>query len=192
MGSPGGTTGHRRSVRVNPPRPAVFGRLFLLFVLVPMVDLALLFSVGGRIGLAPTVGVVIATALAGSWLAKREGAAAWTRVQRKMRTGGIPGPELIDGLVILVSGTLLLTPGFLTDIVGLLGLFPPTRAVVRRVLKARFERSVLTGSARVVHGGTFGGAGGGFPAGFGPSPFAPPVEPRIEDAEVIDDGTERG
>ena len=191
MGSPGGTTGHRRSVWVNTPRPTVFGRLFLLFVLVPMVDLALLFSVGSRIGLAPTIGVVIATALLGSWLAKKEGAAAWTRVQSKTMTGGIPGPELIDGLVILVSGTLLLTPGFLTDIVGLLGLFPPTRAVVRRVLKARFERAVSTGRARVVHGGAFDGPAGGFSAGFGAPPFAPPVEPRIEDAEVIDDGAER-
>ncbi len=191
MGSPRGTTGRRHSVLVNTPRPAVFGRLFLLFVLVPMVDLALLFSVGGRIGLAPTVGIVIATALLGSWLARREGAAAWSKVQRKMATGGIPGPELIDGLVILVSGTLLLTPGFLTDIVGLLGLFPPSRAIVRKVLKARFESAVLTGKARVVHSGTFGGPTGGFQASFGASPFAPPAQPRIEDAEVIDDGTER-
>ena len=169
----------------------MFGRLFLLFVLVPMVDLALLFSVGGRIGLVPTVAVVIATALLGSWLAKREGAAAWRKVQRRMATGGIPGPELIDGLVILVSGTLLLTPGFLTDVVGLLGLFPPTRALVRGALKARFERAVLAGRARVVHGGTFGGPAG-FSAGFGAAPFAPPAGPRIEDAEVIDDGAERG
>ena len=159
----------------------MFGRLLLLFLLVPILDLALLVSVGGRIGLGPTLAVVVATAVVGSWLARREGVAAWRRVQSKMATGGIPGPELIDGLLILVSGTLLLTPGFLTDVVGLLGLFPPTRALARRALKGRFERSVVAGGARVVPAGPFGPAGGGFGVPF-------PAEPRIEDAEVIDDG----
>lgn len=161
----------------------MFGRLFLLFILVPLLDLALLVSVGGRIGLGPTVGIVIATALVGSWLAKKEGAAAWTRVQSRMATGGIPGPELIDGLVILLSGTLLLTPGFLTDIAGLLGLFPPTRAIVRRVLKSRFEQAVLTGRARVVHGGMFGASFGGSPS---PTPATPPAS-VVEEAEVIEE-----
>ena len=153
----------------------MFGRLFLLFVAVPLLDLVLLVRVGGALGFWPTVAVVVATAALGSWLARREGVAAWRRVQSKMATGGIPGPELIDGLVILLSGALLLTPGFLTDVAGLLGLFPPTRALVRRALKGRFERAVVTGRARVVHAGTFG------------VPFgAPPPPPRVEDAEVIE------
>lgn len=160
----------------------MFGRLFLLFILVPLLDLALLVSVGGRIGLGPTVGIVIATALVGSWLAKREGAAAWTRVQSRIATGGIPGPELIDGLVILLSGTLLLTPGFLTDIAGLLGLFPPTRAILRRVLKSRFEQAVQSGRARVAHGGVFTASFGGAMPG---TSVAPPTS-AIEDAEVIE------
>ncbi len=168
----------------------MFGRLLLLFLIVPVLDLTLLVSVGSRIGLGPTLAIVVVTAVAGSWLARREGVAAWRRVQSRMATGGLPGPELIDGLIILVSGTLLLTPGFLTDIAGLLGLFPPTRAIARRALKRRFERSIATGHAHVIHtgpfaGGPFGGVAGG---GFG-------APPRIEDAEVVEvrpaEGAER-
>ncbi len=176
----------------------MFGRLFLLFLVVPIVDLALLVSVGGRIGLGPTVAVVVLTAVLGSWLARREGTAAWRRVQTKLATGGVPGPELVDGVVILISGTLLLTPGFLTDLVGLLGLFPPTRALARRALRSRFEQAVTRGSVRVVPGGSFGagpgvGAGPAFGTGpaFGAGPtFGPgPARPVVEDAEVIDDGS---
>ena len=159
---------------------SLFGRLFLLFLIVPVLDLALLVSVGGRIGFWPTLAIVVLTALVGSWLARREGTAAWRRVQEKLATGGLPGPELIDGLVILVSGTLLLTPGFLTDFVGLLGLLPPARAVARRALRSRFESAIQSGSVRVVGASPFGVPGGG-------SPFGPP-RPTVEDAEVIDDG----
>lgn len=162
----------------------MFGRLLLLFLIVPVLDLALLVSVGSRIGLGPTLAVVVVTAVLGSWLAKREGVAAWRRVQSKMVTGGLPGPELIDGLIILVSGTLLLTPGFLTDITGILGLFPPTRALVRRALKSRFEQSIQTGSTRMFSGGVVTSFGAS-PFGGGPdTPF--PTEPRVEDAEVIE------
>ena len=164
-------------VRSNTPHVPVFGRLLLLFLIVPLVDLVLLVSVGERIGLGPTVAIVVLTAVLGSWLARREGTAAWRRVQTKLTTGGVPGPELIDGVVILVAGALLLTPGFLTDIAGLLGLFPPTRALVRRGLKARFETAIREGSVRVVGGGPMG------------SPFGRPRRPVVEDAEVIDDGS---
>ncbi len=157
----------------------MFGRLFLLFLVVPLLDLALLVNVGGRIGFWPTVAIVVLTAMLGSWLAKREGIAAWQRLQTKLATGGVPGPEVVDGAVILIAGTLLLTPGFLTDFAGLLGLFPPTRALARRALQARFKTAVAGGSIRVVS------AQFGAPSGM--SPFARP--PVVEDAEVIDDGS---
>ena len=163
----------------------MFGRLFLLFLVVPVIDLALLVAVGGRLGFWPTFGIAVASALVGSWLARREGAAAWHRVRQKMASGGVPGPELIDGLVILVAGTLLITPGFLTDLAGLLGLFPPTRAVLRRAVRRRFEAAIAGGTVRVVGGfGPFGGGPAAPPVG---SPFSSP-RPGIEDAEVIDDG----
>lgn len=165
------------SLAPAPTRPPVFGRLLLLFLIVPFLDLILLVSVGERIGLGPTVAIVVLTAVVGSWLARREGMAAWRRVQERLKTGGVPGPELVDGVVILVAGTLLLTPGFLTDAAGLLGLFPPTRALARRWLRSRFERAVRSGSVRVVSAGPLS------------SPFAPPRQPVVEDAEIIDDGS---
>lgn len=158
----------------------MFGRLFALFVIVPVLDLIVLVWAGERIGFWPTVVLILLTALVGSWLSRREGLAAWSAIQRKLASGGLPGPELIDGLVILVSGALLLTPGFLTDVAGLLGLVPVTRAVARRALRSRFERAVRDGNVRVVRG-----------APFGASPFQPPpfgAQAPIEDAEVIDDG----
>jgi UPF0716 protein FxsA len=151
----------------------LLGRLFLLFVTVPILDLALLVSVGGAIGFWPTVGIVVATAAAGSWLARREGLAAFQRVQAELARGGVPGAALIDGLLILVSGVLLLTPGFLTDALGLIGLLPPSRAALRRLLERRFERAVQEGRVRILTG---------MPTGF---PAAPPP---VEDAEVLDDG----
>ena len=168
----------------------MLGRLFLLFLVVPVVDLAVLVAVGGRLGFWPTFGVAVASALVGSWLARREGAAAWHRVQRKLASGGVPGPELIDGVVILVAGTLLITPGFLTDVAGLLGLFPPTRALVRRGLRRRFEGAVRRGTVRVAGFGARPGPPFGAPP-FGPSPFGVRPGPGgagIEDAEVLDDG----
>ena len=159
----------------------MFGRLFALFIIVPVLDLVVLVWAGERIGFWPTVALILVTALVGSWLAKREGLAAWQAVQRKLTTGGLPGPELIDGLVILVAGAFLLTPGFLTDVAGLLGLIPMSRALIRKALSARFKRAVETGQVRVV--------GGGLP--FGASPFPGPpfgAAAPIEEAEVIDDG----
>ncbi len=147
----------------------------------PLVDAALLVTIGGRIGFVPTVVLVLASALLGSWLARREGLAAWRRVQERLASGGMPGPELVDGLVVLVSATLLIAPGFVTDAVGLLGLFPPTRALARRALVRRFERGVASGSVRVT---TFGAAP------FHQAPFdAAPA--GVEDAEVVDDGRPR-
>ena len=161
-----------------------FGRLFLLFLTVPVVDLVLLVWVGERLGFWPTVGTVVLTALVGSWLARREGSAAWRRVQARLSGGGVPGPELVDGLVILVAGALLLTPGFVTDLVGLLGLLPPSRALMRTALSRWFKRSVEAGRIRVAPAaGPFG------PAGFGPTGFGAPVasEPGVEDAEIVEE-----
>ncbi|MEM1054149.1 MAG: FxsA family protein [Bacteroidota bacterium] len=164
------------------------GRLFLLFVLVPLADLTLLVWAGGHIGFLPTVALVVLTAAVGSWLARREGTAAWRRVQTRLTTGGLPGPELLDGLIILIAGVLLLTPGFLTDLTGLLGLLPPTRAVMRTALASRLKQSVQSGSIRFASFAPMGPVG----PGFSPEPeFRPPSpppasEPASEDSEVQD------
>lgn len=155
-------------------RSSWFSRLLALFLIVPLAELALLIWIGDRVGLWPTVGLVVATALVGTWLAKREGWGAFNRLQRKMAEGGIPGKELTDGLIILISGVLLLTPGILTDIVGLLGLVPRTRALIRKSLQRRFARAMERGNASVFV--------------MPPSDaFNQPHTP-IEDAEVIEEG----
>ena len=109
--------------------------LFLLFVVVPATELYLLIQLSNLIGGFETFGVVIATGLLGSYMAKSQGMAVWTALNKKLSTGQVPGDELTDGAIILVSGTLLITPGILTDVIGFLGLIPWTRALYRIILK---------------------------------------------------------
>lgn len=161
-----------------------FGRLFALFLIVPVLDLALLVTVGERIGFWPTLGTVVATALVGSWLARREGLAAWRRVQTSLVGGAAPGDAVLDGLVVLMAGTLLLTPGFITDLAGLLGLIPASRRVLRAALAARFKGALERGTIRTATfgGGAFGS--GAFGAGV---PTSATRSPGVEDAEVLSD-----
>ena len=120
-------------------------RLFIVFVLVPLLEMMLLIRLGEVIGFWNTVLLILVTGLLGSALARREGFAVWRRFSEKTQTGQMRGTELIDGLIILVSGALLITPGVLTDVAGLLGLIPPSRALIRRALKKRFERGLEQG-----------------------------------------------
>lgn len=166
----------------------MLGRLFLLFLVVPVLDLALLVHLGGRLGFLPTVALVVSTAAAGAWLARREGAGAWRRVRDRLAAGALPGPELLDALVVLVAGVLLVAPGFLTDAAGLLGLFPPTRVVVRRWLQRRWSGTLASGRVASPFGTTpFGTAGGGW----GGAPSGAP-QPPAEDAEVVEETRARG
>ncbi len=163
--------------------------MLLLFLIVPVVEVTLLITLGERMGFGATFALVVASALVGSWLARREGIAAWRRVQARLAQGAPPGPELVDGLVVLLAALLLVVPGVLTDVAGLLGLFPPTRALARRALVRRFERGIAAGTIRVATPGMPFGA-----PPVGPSPFSAgpaPLDAGIEDAEVIDDGRPR-
>ncbi len=113
------------------------GWLALAFLVVPFVELFVLIQVGQGIGVWWTILLVLAVSVAGSWLVKREGWALWGRIIRRVQAGEVPGPELVDGGLVLLAGALLLTPGFATDALALLLLFPPTRAVVRPVVLRR-------------------------------------------------------
>lgn len=155
-------------------KPGLLGRLLLLFTIVPVVELALLVWLGGRIGFWPTVGLIAATAVLGSFLAHREGLSALARFRARMASGEMPGAELTDGLIILVAGALLLTPGVLTDVAGFLGLLPPTRALIRRALTRRFQRGIGA-RARVAM----------WPPA-PPSPSEGPVPGEVVDAEFED------
>jgi len=105
--------------------------LFLAFVLVPVVEIALFYYVGSAIGIGATIAIVIATAFAGSWLVSRQGRHTWIRIQEEIVAGNAPTAHLVHGAMILVAGALLLTPGFMTDIVGLLLMVPGIREALR-------------------------------------------------------------
>ncbi len=120
----------------------MFFRLLLLFTVVPLVELGLLIQLGRVIGLVPTIAIVLSTGFAGAALARWQGLATIRRVQTDMAAGRVPAEALVDGLLILVAGALLLTPGLLTDAVGFLLLIPPTRAAVRRALVQAFRGRV--------------------------------------------------
>ena len=108
------------------------GLLFVLLLVVPVVELYVIVQVAQGIGVIETLVVLIAVSIAGAWLLKQQGLQTWVRTQRALSEGRMPHRELIDGALILVGGTLLLTPGFVTDAVGLLFLLPPTRPVLKR------------------------------------------------------------
>lgn len=128
----------------------LLARLFALFLIMPVVELALLVQVDKLIGFWPTIGVIIFTGLLGGYLARREGLSVWRRLNERLNTGGLPGRELLDGVIILVAGALLITPGVVTDLVGFLGLLPPSRAVIRRIVEKRIKKAMAGGAISVV------------------------------------------
>jgi UPF0716 protein FxsA len=142
-------------------------RLLLLFTTVPLVELALLLWIGARIGVLPTVALILGTGVAGASLARLQGLATWRRFQAALAAGRLPGSELLEGLLILVAGALLLTPGILTDAAGFLLLVPPARRWIVSRAEVRLRARVVTG---------------GRPPGTGAAPRAP-AEPEVIDAE---------
>ena len=105
--------------------------LALLFIAVPFLELYLLFQVGDLIGWLPTLALLVLISVLGAALVKREGLGVWKRANERLRAGQMPGRELLDGVMILFAGALLLTPGFFSDLVAILLLLPPVRAVLR-------------------------------------------------------------
>jgi UPF0716 protein FxsA len=145
----------------------MLARLVILFLVTPAVELALLLKVGQLIGFWETVGIIVLTGVAGSYLAKREGVSAWQRLNKSLAQGGLPGTELLDGVIILVAGALLITPGVLTDVVGFMGLIPPSRALIRKLVMRRVKKKMEDGSLNMQFG-FFGGFPSGGPGGPGP------------------------
>ncbi len=117
--------------------------LLLLFVVVPVAEIYVIIQVGQLIGIVPTVLLLVVDALLGSWLFRREGRKAWRALQEAIAAHRVPAKEVADGALVVVGGAFLLTPGFLTDIVGVLCLLPPTRAGLRRALTGLVGRRLL-------------------------------------------------
>jgi UPF0716 protein FxsA len=122
--------------------------LIALFIVVPIAELYVIIKVGELIGVWPTLALLLADALLGALLLRHQGRGAWRRFNAALAERRFPGREVADGLMIAVGATLLLTPGFITDIFGFILLVPPTRAIVRRLMRAYFgRRFVVVGMA---------------------------------------------
>jgi UPF0716 protein FxsA len=117
--------------------------LVALFIVVPIAELYVIIQIGSLIGVWPTIALLLADALLGSLLLRHQGRGAWRRFNTAIAERRFPGREVADGLLIAVGATLLLTPGFLTDIVGLIFLIPPTRAIIRRLMRGYVGRRFL-------------------------------------------------
>lgn len=118
----------------------MFAALALLFLVVPFIELFVLIQVGNAIGALPTIALLIAVSVAGAWLVKREGIGVVRRAQEQIHDGRVPTTELVDGVLILLAGALLVTPGFFTDVFGVLLLLPPVRIAVRAEARRRLAR----------------------------------------------------
>ena len=147
--------------------------LFLLFVVGPIAELYTIIRVGSSIGVLNTFALIIAVGFVGSWLVKREGMRTWMRFNQTLASGQIPAKEMVDGVLILGAGALLLTPGFLSDVFGILMLFPPTRAVLRAYVMKRVKAGNF-----VVRTNFMGGNPG--PATRGPIVDTDATEPKGE------------
>ena len=123
----------------------MLGYLILLFIAVPIVELALLIKVGQYIGVFNTIILVIGTGVAGAFLAKREGLKTLYDIQQDLDLGMLPSEHLLDGFFIFCGGLLLLTPGLITDILGFFFLIPYTRSLVKEWLKNRFKDMIDRG-----------------------------------------------
>jgi UPF0716 protein FxsA len=114
----------------------------LLFVVVPIVEIYVAVLVGHAIGALNTIGLLLLLSIVGVWLTKQQGLSVISRIRRQLDADRMPTNELIDGGLVLAGGLLLIAPGFVTDGLGLLLLFPPTRVLARRVVKNRFRGRV--------------------------------------------------
>ena len=155
--------------------------LIALFIGLPVLEIWLLIEVGGSIGLLPTLAVCVVTGVVGAWLARAQGGHVLRRVQERVARGEVPARELVDGLLILVAGVLLMTPGFVTDIAGVLLLLPPVRALVRHWGQGVLERQARASEARARSFYVYTAGFGGEPPR--PSPAEPPdrqPQPEVE------------
>lgn len=158
--------------------------LLLALIVVPIVELYVIVQVGQGIGILPTLALLVVMSLLGGYLLRREGTRTWRALREALQAGRLPAREVADGALVIFGGALLLTPGFATDLFGLLCILPPTRAVLRRVLTGVVAR-------RLGAGGLVGGLAS---ERFGRRPTRP-ADPRpgprrgdVVEGEVVDEG----
>ena len=152
----------------------MFVLLLLALLCVPLLELYVIIQVAGGLGTGQTIVALIVVSVVGAWMVRRSGLGVLNQIRNRLSRGELPAAELVDGLLILLAGALMLTPGFITDAVGLLLLLLPTRVLVRSLLMRHFAKRITVGwSARSGGAGGFdfdyrsGGRGWGGPGGFG-------------------------
>ena len=128
----------------------IFAILLSIFVVVPIVEFTLLIEIGRRIGTIDTLLLIFGTGILGAYLARLEGFRIFYRVQQEFASGTLPGEQLIDGVLVLIAGVVLITPGLLTDIVGLLMLIPVTRYPIKRFIQRQIQRRISRSQIRIV------------------------------------------
>jgi len=135
------------------------GRLLLLFILVPIAELALLIEIGDRVGLPATLALIVSTGALGAYLARHQGLGVLAKIRSEMNEGRLPTGQVVDGALILVAGAVLMTPGVLTDALGFFCLVPPGRRLLKKYLSRRFEGAAQSGKVKmsVDLGGGFAG-----------------------------------
>jgi UPF0716 protein FxsA len=162
--------------------------LILLFIVVPIVELYVIIQVGAAIGVLPTIALLVADSILGSMLLRSQGRAVWRRFSDALAEHRAPTREVLDGVLVIFGGAFLLTPGFVTDVFGLVLLLPPTRAIIRRVLVRSALRGALAGRVIISTSNWAGGRSGtdatdGTQEPFGPPPYditgtATEIDPR--------------
>ena len=133
----------------------MFARLFILFTAVSLLEIFVLVKVGSFLGALPTVALVIVTALIGSALVRSQGLQLIQQYQQRIAKGEMPGQQLVEGLMLIITGVLLVTPGFVTDLCGLLLLQPSIRAAIAKALLAniKFSPATMAGGFSQTHSG---------------------------------------
>jgi UPF0716 protein FxsA len=124
--------------------------LVALIIIIPAIEIGLLIFSGKMLGVLPTVLLIIATGVLGAWLAKQQGLETLRKAQEEMRYGRIPGESILDGLCILVGGVILLTPGFITDLMGFFLLLPTTRKFIKPLIIKLLKRMINKGHFTII------------------------------------------
>jgi len=152
--------------------------LFLAFLVIPVLELYVVVQVAGSLGIVPTLGLLVAVSIAGSLLVRHQGLGLLTRVRQQLVAGQVPTSDILDGVMMLFAGALLLTPGFITDVVGLALLVPPVRAGVRALAAATLARRIMAASPAGAAGAAAWGAA---------SRYGPGRRVRVGDAIIVTD-----
>ena len=168
-------------------RPRVLRWVFLALLIVPVIEIAAIIAVGRVIGGWQTLLLLILESMLGAWIVKREGSRTWAALQEALRTGRMPSRQLSDAALVLIGGTLLLTPGFVTDIVGFFFILPLTRPVTRIWLESVVARRLLGSMGEWPTGpaGPHPSTGPG-PATGGTAPRSSGDSPDVIQGEVVD------